>query len=238
MIFQKGQTMIRGICLDLFHTLVDVGSVPDHVGRYTADVLGIERHVWNQACFSLAHDITRPTDHYESVRALAHSIDPRIPTGLIREAVEDRQRRFDHALVEVESSLLDALRELRSRGLKLALVSNASSGEVAAWPTSPMAELFHTAVFSCDVGSRKPQADIYLRALQGLGLDAGQCLFVGDGGSDEHLGARACGLTPVLITRFIDDTDKLAEQRERVEAEIETLGELAALVDRLNGVAG
>ena len=130
--------MIRGICLDLFHTLVDVGTVPDHVGRYTADVLGIDRRIWNEACFSHAHDITRPTDHYESVKTLAHSINPSLPTELIREAVADRQRRFDHALVEVEQGLIDSLRQLRERGLKLALVSNASSGEVAAWRPGPV----------------------------------------------------------------------------------------------------
>jgi len=230
--------MIRGICLDLFHTLVDVGTVPDHVGRYTADVLGIERRVWNQACFSQAHEITRPTDHYESLRALAHSIDPGLPEALIREAVEDRQRRFDHALIEVEEELLSALHGLRERGLKLALVSNASTGEVSAWSRSPLARLFHTAVFSCDVGSRKPEPEIYRHALDGLGLEAGQCLFVGDGGSDEHLGARACGLGPVLMTRFIDDAEKLSQQRRRVDTEIGELAELGPLVDALNRAAG
>jgi len=229
--------MIRGICLDLFHTLVDVGTVPDHVGRYTADVLGIDRRVWNQACFSQAHDITRPTAHYDSVKALAHGINPALPEELIREAVEDRQRRFDHALIEVEAGLLSALHGLRERGLRLALVSNASTGEVAAWPRSPLASLFHTAVFSCNVGSRKPEPDIYRHALDELGLTAKQCLFVGDGGSDEHLGARACGLSTVLMTRFIDDAGKLSLQRQRVDAEIGELAELGPLVDALNRAA-
>jgi putative hydrolase of the HAD superfamily len=226
--------MIRGICLDLFHTLVDVGTVPDHVGRYTADVLGIDRREWNEACFSQAHDITRTTDHYESVKTLAHSIDPHLSEERIREAVADRQRRFDHALVEVEQGLLDSLHNLRERGLKLALVSNASSGEVAAWRHSPMARLFHTAVFSCDVGSRKPESAIYQHALERLQLPARQCLFVGDGGSDEHLGARDSGLVPVLITRFIDDAEKLERQRQRVDFEIGGLEELLPLVDALN----
>lgn len=225
--------MIKGICLDLFHTLVDVGNVPDHVGRYTADVLGIDRETWNRACFSDAHEITRPTDHFESVKLLAHSINPQLDEELIREAVQDRQRRFDHALIELEDSLLEALRALRQRDLKLALVSNASSGEVAAWGRSPMANLFDSAIFSCEVGSRKPEAHIYQTALRELGLAPEECLFVGDGGSDEHLGARACGLRTVLITRYINDAAKLDEQRKRVDAEIAHLGELVRLVDEL-----
>ncbi|MBD3669672.1 MAG: HAD family hydrolase [Gammaproteobacteria bacterium] len=225
--------MIRGICLDLFHTLVDVGTVPDEVGRYTADILGIGREEWNEACFGPAHDICRPSDHYDSLKTLAHSIDPSIDESLIREAVVERQRRFDHALVEVDDETLDALRQLRKRGLKLALVSNASSGEVSAWQRSPMAELFDTATFSCDVGSRKPAPDIYHHALNALGLKARDCLFVGDGGSDEHLGASEVGLTPVLITRFIQQSQKLETQRGRVQWEIGKLSELGALLNSL-----
>lgn len=194
---------IAGICFDLFHTLVDVGAVPESVGRYTADILGVDREAWNAACFGPLHDICRWTDHAETVRCLAHSLDPVIPWERIERAAEERQRRFDHSLLQIEPATLMALRDLREKGLLLARVSNASSGEVAAWSASPLAPLFDAAVFSCECGSAKPQAPIYRHALDALGLAPEQCLFVGDGGSDEHRGARAVGLHPVLLTRHI-----------------------------------
>jgi putative hydrolase of the HAD superfamily len=34
-------------------------------------------------------------------------------------------------------------------------------------------------------------------------VHAKDAVFVGDGGSDEHRGARAAGISPVLVTRFL-----------------------------------
>jgi len=223
--------MIKGICLDLFHTLIDVGQVPDKIGRYTADILGLEREAWNQACFSDAHEICRPTDHYTSVKLLAHSLDPSIEDDLIQQAIIERQRRFDYALLNVDADVLDTLAQLNQLGLKLALVSNASTSEVSAWHDSPLAQHFQSVAFSCDVGLRKPQTGIYLHALDTMQLSAAECLFVGDGGSDEHLGARAAGLTPVLITRHIHQATKLKAQRDRVDFEINRLQELLPILN-------
>lgn len=226
--------MINGICLDLFHTLIDVAQVPEAVGRFTADILGLEREAWNDACFSEAHEICRHTDHFTSVRLLANSLDPSITDELIHQAVIERQRRFDHALNNIDTDVLDTLAELNQQGLKLALVSNASTSEVSAWQTSPLAQYFHTAVFSCDIGVRKPQTAIYQHALNAMQLAASECLFVGDGGSDEHLGARDAGMTPVLITRHIHRQVKLQTQRARVDFEIGYLGELLPLLNELD----
>ncbi|MDH5360110.1 MAG: HAD family hydrolase [Gammaproteobacteria bacterium] len=223
--------MFKGICLDLFHTLIDVGQVPDEIGRYTADILGIDREAWNQACFSDAHEICRPTDHYTSVKLLAHSLDPSIADDLIHQAIIERQRRFNYALLNVSADVLDTLEKLNQLGLKLALVSNASTSEVSAWQDSPLAKHFHSAIFSCDVGLRKPQIGIYQYAIDAIELSAAECLFVGDGGSDEHLGARAAGLTPVLITRHIHQQEKLKTQRQRVDFEIDQLHDLLAILN-------
>lgn len=218
--------MIKGICLDLFHTLVDVGQVPQQVGRFSADILGLDREAWSAACFSDAHEITRNTDHYTSIKLLAHSLDPTIPDSLIHEAVDERQRRFDYSLSRVDVNVLGALSDLNKLGIKLALVSNASTSEVSAWNDSPLAAFFHTVVFSCEVGFRKPQRGIYDYTLSAMQLAAHECLFIGDGGSDEHLGAREVGLTPVLMTKHIHQQTKLATQRARVDFEIAQLTEL------------
>jgi len=224
---------VEGVCFDLFHTLVDVGSVPESMGGCTADILGLDRVAWNRACFSGAHDICQPTTHLEVIRAMAHHLDPGIPMDRIEAATEARQRRFDHALKMVEPEVVATLSQLRSMGLSLALVSNASTAEVAAWPDSPLAPLFDAALFSCECGSAKPEPTIYREAAGALGVAAEQCLFVGDGGSNEHSGAAAVGMRPVMINRHVVDSLEaaaLAERRSKVRHEIERLEELVALL--------
>lgn len=220
------------IFFDLFHTLVDVGAIPDSIGRYTADVLGVDRRTWNEGCFSAHHDICRPTNHIDTIRTLAHAIDPSIPESLIEEAVGDRQRRFDYTLKYVPQPVIEAITQLRECGYRIGLISNASTAEVAAWEDSPLAPLFDTAVFSCDCGYRKPQPEIYHHAMSQLGVRAEEALFVGDGGSDEHRGAGEVGLTSVLVTEHISgmDSERLAQRRRYVAYELKSVIELPSLL--------
>ncbi len=95
------------------------------------------------------------------IRCLAHAIDPAISETRIQEATQARQRRFDHALIHVRDDILAALAQLRQRGIRLALISNASTAEVAAWDQSPLAELIDTAVFSCHCRLKKPDIRIF-----------------------------------------------------------------------------
>jgi putative hydrolase of the HAD superfamily len=228
--------MIRAVCFDLFHTLIDVGRSPGTPGRYTADILGLDREDWNNACFSEAHDICRPTDYREVVRQLAHSLDSSIPLSLIHKAAEERKARFDYTLRNIEPGVIDTLVRLRESGYKLALISNASTGEVEAWSQSPLAECFDSAVFSCHCGHAKPDAVIYQHALAQLAITPGEAAFVGDGGSNEHAGASALGMYSILLTHYVAerlDDCALARRRAQARHEISGLPELLPLLDRL-----
>lgn len=228
-------TACTAICFDLFNTLVSVAEVPQSVGRLTADVLGIDQEVWNDACFGPAHEICKPTVHQDILQTLAHSIDPMIPQARIIEATRDRQARFDYALQHVSPKILDTLLALRRAGIRLALVSNASSGEVRAWPQSPLARLFELSLFSCECGYKKPESDIYRLALRGLGVGAEECLYVGDGGSLEFLGASRLGMRTLLTREFLKSsryTRVMREQAEVIGREIESVRELLAITGK------
>lgn len=193
--------MLRAICFDLFNTLVNVGTVPLAIGGTTAKVLGVEASAWNQACFSDDHEICQPTQHVDVIRTLAHRLDPQIPLARIEAATHQRQARFDYALTTIVSAdVINTLRTLRDQGYQLALISNASTAEVQAWPDSPLRDLFDVSVFSCDVGMKKPDPAIYHYTAEKLGVETQHCVFVGDGGSDEHHGAYASGMTPLWLT--------------------------------------
>ena len=226
--------MIRAVCFDLFHTLIDVGRQPGTPGRYTADILGVDREDWNDACFSDAHDICQHTEHREVVRQLAHSLNPDISLSLIEEAAEERKARFDYTLCNIEPEVIDTLGDLRQRGYKLALISNASTGEVDAWPRSPLAECFDEAVFSCHCGHAKPDAGIYQHALNQLNVAAEEAAFVGDGGSNEHAGASAMGMHSILLTHYVAerlDSEAMLKRQQQSYYEISVLSELLPLLD-------
>lgn len=86
--------------------------------------------------------------------------------------------------------------------------------EVAGYAHSALTGLFDVEVFSCQVGMVKPEPEIYLHALRKLSLDAPDCVFVGDGGSNELEGARAVGLQTIFVSVGVEDLwpDRLEER--------------------------
>jgi putative hydrolase of the HAD superfamily len=98
-------------------------------------------------------------------------------------------------------AVLDAL---RGRGLGLAIVSNTPWGS----PAGPwrgelrrlgLLERVDAAVFCADVGWRKPHAAPFVRALEQIGADAADALFVGDDPRWDIAGARGVGMRSLLL---------------------------------------
>lgn len=228
---------LQAILFDLFHTLVDLRSAAP--GTSTSEILGVDPDLWAEQVFHHAphHALGTVADPLESLRLIAHAIDPSIPEERIRAAAVARPARFRAALLNVRPEILGALTELRGFGLALGLVSNAGLDEVEAWSESPLAPLFGAALFSCHEGVMKPDAEIYLRAARRLHTIPEACLYVGDGGSHEHEGARAVGMRTVLILGMLrENSPRAAEQRARItDHEVETFPELLALVRALRG---
>ncbi|HEY6295760.1 MAG TPA: HAD family phosphatase, partial [Streptosporangiaceae bacterium] len=75
-------------------------------------------------------------------------------------------------------AMYELLRDLRSKGVRTALLSN--SWGPTGYPRHDFPELFDAVVISGDVGMRKPEAGIFLRAADALGLAPAECVFIDD----------------------------------------------------------
>ena len=98
-----------------------------------------------------------------------------------------------------DQETVEALRELRRRRVRLALISNCTEDVAIVWPETPFAPLFDAAIFSATAGFMKPDRRIYELACTEVGAEPSDCLFVGDGANDELAGAQRVGMTSVLI---------------------------------------
>ena len=107
------------------------------------------------------------------------------------------------------------LESLRARGLKLALVSNAFDPPPLLHrdlERMGVAERLDVAVFSSEIGKRKPHAAIFERALDAVGVEPERAVFVGDQLVADVGGARAAGMTTVQALWFrADETPNAPE---------------------------
>jgi HAD superfamily hydrolase (TIGR01509 family) len=105
--------------------------------------------------------------------------------------------------------LLAALHDLRDRGIRTALLSNAPGASQAA--KRSLEPFFDALVFSGEVGVAKPDPKVYRLTALRLDLPADRCVFVDDAAVNVR-GAVAAGMVGVHHTSVVG-----------------TLGELAAL---------
>ena len=142
-----------------------------------------DREMWRRICYGVAERIPGLTDDPEAwFRALyGHFGEP------------DTWRLFDDAA--------PTLAGLRERGLRLGIVSNWDSRLLGILEAVGLAEQMDCVVISACAGVRKPGPQIFERALENLGVEAGRTLMVGDSLTDDVEGARAAGLLPLLIAR-------------------------------------
>jgi len=122
------------------------------------------------------------------------------PSASLVRALVDRDRELAFASARLYDDAIPFLDRLRSAGIKIAIVSNCSEHTRPLLTELGVIELADAVILSCEVGAAKPSAEIYLRALDQLGMAAPAALFVDDQAS-YCAGAAALGIAAVQIVR-------------------------------------
>ena len=186
-------------CFDLFDTLVQVRRDLPH----EKDLIGVTQEEWAR-CYVLPEFYTRRalglvTEPIGICREMIAAFGKQLDEAGEQEFLHRRVDAFRLGLLEIRPEILETLQALKSRGCELCLVSNADAIDIRHWTDSPLAPLFCHVIFSCQVGMIKPDPGIYLLAAQRLGVSLRDCVFVGDGGSDELAGAKRAGMHTIQV---------------------------------------
>ena len=231
----------KAVIFDLFGTLVCdiVGS------EYTDTLVGIAKvlsvpaddflRMWSDTSYQ------RNTGAFQSVEAniihICKKLRVQPKDNNLKLAARLRQDFARSVMSRPRLGAVEVLSRLKQSGHKVGLISNCTPDAPAIWPETPFAPLVDVAIFSCSVGLKKPDHQIYKLTFNRLEVEAKDCLYVANGCDGELCGACEVGMYPVLIT---PDTDKEflyrpPDDEERALAEregmvISSLEEVLALV--------
>ena len=121
---------------------------------------------------------------------------PRHSRGFTRDQL---RYEFTRSVLLPRPDAVNTLESLKTMGYLRGLISDCSEEVPELWPETPFSGLLETEIFSCSVGMRKPNPEIYRLACERLGVAPEECIYIGDGFSNELRGAKECGMHPFLL---------------------------------------
>jgi putative hydrolase of the HAD superfamily len=190
--------MVRGILFDLDGTLFDRDAavrelVTEQHRRFSASLPGIRAEAYVTRVLALdAHGHGDKTVMYRQVTG-----ELGLPRALAAVLTTDFLDNY-HSFCRPCGGAVPVLTELRRRGLRLGIVTNGAVRiQEPVIVRLGFAELVDVVLISEREGVRKPDRDIFERALRKLDLRADETWYVGDHPEVDVEGAAAAGLTPV-----------------------------------------
>jgi len=220
----------KAVLFDLGGTLIKTAPVPEILKRIL-EVHGIQKPLDELASaqkeadngLSL-RDYEAPSDEFwlkwnlKILRRLNIDQDSRNLARAIGE------KWWDFANLELYPDVLETLNYLRLHGLKTGLVTNGFKSDIDQILSKVgLTGYFDIAVGVDAVGKPKPNREIFLFALDKIGVDPHEAIFIGDTLKIDYEGAENVGLTAMLIDRD-----------NRVKNQVRSIRTLAEIKNYLN----
>jgi HAD superfamily hydrolase (TIGR01509 family) len=190
--------VVRACLIDVYDTILESNFVQRMESLIAP--LGIGIGDWLAEWDKMREDrdrgkVTIATSFARTLSALGIEPEPGLVAGLSRRDLE-----FSRAYTQLCEDTVPFLEWLRSNGVLTALVSNCADSTRPQLERLGILPLVDAAVLSCEVGSMKPYPEIYVTALDELGVAAVDAVFIDDQPTF-CVGAEAVGIRPIQIAR-------------------------------------
>lgn len=193
---------IQAVIFDMYETLVTQFCSPLYYGTEIARDLGLSPEEflpgWRATEEARA---TGKLTFEETMERLMKAHGIYIPE-MHRQVVEKRIAIQAYCFTHLHHGILPMLSGLKAQGIRIGLITNCFSEEAKLIRESKLFPYFDAPCLSWELGVRKPDPDIYRTCLRRLGIAPENCLYVGDGGSQELEAARALGMQAVQATWY------------------------------------
>jgi putative hydrolase of the HAD superfamily len=133
--------------------------------------------------------------------------------------------------VRIDDNAKTVLQNLHGSNYKLGIVSNFAipEGVHHLLQTNQISGLFETVIVSGEVNRRKPHPEIFHAALQKMGLNSNETVFVGDTADADVAGAHGVGMKAVYIKRRVEQNLEMYPP----DAIIESLKDLMSAIKNI-----
>ena len=196
--------MVKAVLFDLYETLITQTHIQPTRASTLAATLGLERDAYRREWKSRRpRVVTGELSFANALSEISQALAGRADADTVQRICEQRLRENTAAHAHIDDAVATAVAALAKAGVRLGVISNGFEEDVTPWAGCSLAPAFRCTVFSCRERVAKPNPDVYLRALQRLGVDAENAVYIGDGGDDELAGAEQAGLRAFRASWFV-----------------------------------
>lgn len=206
--------MIKAVVFDMFETLVTHYNCPLYFGEQIAKDIGISNEefqaIWKPANEKRTIGLLTLEDLLEEILRKHNCYSKDLLDKIVAKRVATKQLCFE----KLHPQIVPMLEKLKQSNRKIALISNCYSEEVYVIRRSVLSQYFDKIYLSYEQGMQKPNLELFKKCVRELNVTPEECLYVGDGGSDELMAAKQIGMNAVQAGWYISKSGLLKQQRQ------------------------
>lgn len=197
--------MIRAVIFDMFETLITHYHSPLYFGAQMAADAGIAEErfqaLWRPTEYDRTIGKLTLEEVVESILRENQCYSEELVNKIVKKRIETKQDCFR----QLHSEIIPMLKKLKEKGILIGLISNCFSEEAEVIRRSVLFPYFDAAILSYEQGVQKPDEEIYKRCMASLGVAPEECLYIGDGGSNELEAARTLGMKAFQAVWYLQE---------------------------------
>lgn len=197
--------MIRAVIFDMYETLITHYNSPLYFGTQIAADAGMTAEIFLKDWRDATYDRFIGKVSLEELLERIFRENQCYSEELINKVVEKRIAINEDCFRHLHPEIIPMLSSLKEKGILIGLISNCFPEEEAVIRKSVLFPFFDAAMFSSDQQVVKPDAEIYRRCMKALSVNSEECMYVGDGGSDELEAARDIGMKTAQAAWYLKE---------------------------------
>ena len=220
--------MLKAVIFDMYETLITHYDCPLYFSRQMAADAGISEEKFQLLWRATEYERTIGKQTFEQVLEFILKENGCYSEDLLYKMVEKRKATKRECFRHLHPEIEPMLNTLKKQGFLIGLISNCYSEEAEVIRESKLFPYFDAVYLSYEQGVQKPQEEIFLRCIEHLSVKAENCVYVGDGGSQELKMAAKLGMQTIQAVWYLKEgtlqTSKRMEAFTQAERPLEVLG--------------
>lgn len=223
----KKETMvIKAVIFDMYETLITHYESSVYFGTQMAFDAGIEQEKFQAIWRVTESDRTIGKISFEEIleKILKENncFSDEKMSYIVNKRIFCQEELFEH----INEEIIPMLKNLKEKGIRIGLISNCFSEEAIVIKKSKLYSFFDAVCLSYDEGLQKPDLEIFQRCLKKLNVQADECIYVGDGGSNELVAAKSIGMKSMQAVWYLKANTNQPSKRNPLFIQLETPTEL------------